>query len=108
MQWRQSFDRLNICRQYPSGSNSVRLRSYSVIIQIFVPLAVLYADRIWRARDDVERKFRNAPAHDVVETANAGRKFVVRDLTWLAYDFLRQFAFGRVIAVFLFFLPLSE
>ena len=61
-----------------------------------------------RAGDDVERKFRDAAAQDVVEAAHAGRDFLDRDFSWLAHDFLRPFAFRRVILLFHFFVSSTE
>jgi SOS-response transcriptional repressor LexA len=56
-----------------------------------------------RAGNDVERKFRDAAAQDVVEAADAGRQFADRDLSRLVHDCFRQFAFIRLILVFHFY-----
>ena len=41
------------------------------------------------ARDDVERKFRDAAAQDLVEAAHAGGNLADPDFSRIAYDFLR-------------------
>jgi hypothetical protein len=57
-----------------------------------------------RARDDVEGKFRNAAAQDVVEAAHAGRKFADRDFGRFARDFPGRRALARLILFFHFYL----
>ena len=49
-----------------------------------------------RASDDIERKFRDAAAHDVVEAAHAGRQFVDRNFCRLAHSSFCRFTFVRV------------
>jgi hypothetical protein len=46
-----------------------------------------------RARQDVERKFRNAAAEDIVEPRHAGGKLVNRNLGRIAHGFFRQRGF---------------
>ena len=53
-----------------------------------------------RAGDDIERKLRNAAAHDVVEAAHASGQFTYRDLRGGAPDTFRRFTFVRVNLLF--------
>src|ERR1700676_2457770 len=60
-----------------------------------------------RTSDNVERKFRDASAQNVVETAHTGRQFVDRDFSLPRY-FFRQFAFCRSLWAFHFPSPLRK
>src|ERR1017187_9982796 len=57
-----------------------------------------------RAGDDVERKFWDTAAQDVVEAAHAARYFADRGFTRLAHEYLLQFAFSRIILLFHFYI----
>ena len=55
-----------------------------------------------RARDDVEGKFRDAAAQDVVEPAHAGRQFVDRDFSGFAHDFFGSLSLAALFCFFIF------